>query len=92
MEHPPLSAVAGSGAVTLAWDPVPGAVRYWVFRTEGHAGCLGGKARIAEVTANGYVDSGLLPGRPYSYNVMAVGSSSSCMGRLSRCVVETPLP
>ena len=28
----------------------PGATRYWVFRTEGHAGCNFGKTLIAEVT------------------------------------------
>jgi hypothetical protein len=44
-----LTASAGNSEVALSWTTVPGATRYWVFRTEGHAGCDFGKTRIAEV-------------------------------------------
>jgi len=65
-----------------------------VFRTEGHAGCLYGKVRIATVNAPGtsFVDLDVMPGRVYSYNVVPVGTPDDCMGTMSRCVQATPLP
>jgi hypothetical protein len=64
--------------------------RYWVFRTEGHAGCNFGKALIAEVTGLSYTDTQVANGRTYHYNVVAAGSSSACFGRASTCVSATP--
>jgi trimeric autotransporter adhesin len=86
--------VAGSSQNTINWDAMAGVTAYWVFRTEGHAGCLFGKTRIATVAAPGtsFVDTGVQPGRTYSYNVLPVGSTPDCMGTLSRCVQSVPLP
>jgi hypothetical protein len=86
--------VAGSSQNTVNWDPMAGVTAYWVFRTEGHAGCLFGKVRIATVASPGtsFVDANVLPGRVYSYNVLPVGTTDDCMGTLSRCVQSTPLP
>ena len=67
-----------------------GATRYWVFRTEGHAGCDFGKALIAETTGLTYTDTQVGAGRTYSYNVVAAGASSACYGRASNCVQVTP--
>jgi hypothetical protein len=86
--------VAGSSQNTINWDAMPGVTAYWVFRTEGHAGCLFGKVRIATVASPGtsFVDTNVLPGRTYSYNVLPVGTTADCMGTLSRCVQSVPLP
>ena len=40
---------AGNFQVSLSWNAVPGATSYWVFRTEGVAGCDFGKTQIATV-------------------------------------------
>jgi hypothetical protein len=86
--------VAGSSQNTINWDAMAGVTAYWVFRTEGHAGCLFGKVRIATVAAPGtsFVDTNVMPGRTYSYNVLPVGTTPDCMGTLSRCVQSVPLP
>ena len=36
---PELAVTRGHYQNRLEWNTVPGATRYWVFRTEGHAGC-----------------------------------------------------
>jgi hypothetical protein len=89
------STLSGSGGdfqSSLSWTSVPGATRYWVFRTEGHAGCNFGKALIAETTGTSFTDLGVANGRDYSYNVVAAGSSSACFGLASNCVTVTPSP
>jgi hypothetical protein len=85
-----LTATAGSYQVALSWTSVAGATRYWVFRTEGHAGCNFGKTLIAEVTGTAYTDTQVANGRTYYYNVVAAGSSSACYGRVSNCANATP--
>ena len=86
-----LNGTPGNGQVSLSWNTVPGATRYWVYRTEGHAGCDFGKALIAEVTGTTYVDTQVANGRPYSYNVVAAGASAACFGPASNCVTVTPV-
>jgi hypothetical protein len=88
---PNLTATPGNFQVSLSWGAITGATRYWVFRSEGHAGCDFGKALIAEVTALNYVDTQVANDRTYYYNVVAAGSSSSCYGRASNCVNATPV-
>ncbi len=85
-----LTATPGNLQVGLSWSSVSGASRYWVFRTEGHAGCNFGKTRIAEVTGTAFTDTQVANGRPYFYNVMPAGASSACFGRASTCVSATP--
>ncbi|HET8646140.1 MAG TPA: S-layer homology domain-containing protein, partial [Vicinamibacteria bacterium] len=87
---PTLNAVPGNNQVSLSWNTVSGATRYWVFRTEGHAGCNFGKALIAEVTGTSYTDTQVANGRAYSYNVVAAGASSACFSRASNCATVTP--
>src|SRR5262245_29637475 len=41
-----LSGTAGDFQAALSWTSVAGATRYWVFRSEGHAGCNFGKTKI----------------------------------------------
>ncbi len=89
-----LTTVAGSFSAALSWSAVPGAGSYWVFRTEGHAGCNFGKALIATVAGGTttYTDTQVLAGRAYSYNVVAVGNTAACFGNVSNCSTVTPLP
>jgi hypothetical protein len=76
----------------LNWNSVANASSYFVFRTEGYAGCDFGKALIANVTETTYTDNEVGNGRAYSYVVMAVGSSTSCFTPASTCVQATPVP
>jgi hypothetical protein len=85
-----LSGTAGTYQSALSWSSVSGATRYWVFRTEGHAGCDFGKALIAETTGLSYTDTQVAAGRNYYYNVVAAGTSSACFGGASNCVTVTP--
>jgi len=87
---PTLTATAGDGQVSLSWTTVSGATRYWVFRSEGHAGCNFGKTLITETTGTSYTDTAVANGREYYYNVVAAGSSSACFGAASTCQNVTP--
>jgi len=87
---PALTVTPGNYQNQLSWTTVPGASRYWVMRTEGHAGCDYGKARIADITGTTYTDTEVTNGRPYSYNVVAQGASTACYSRVSNCVTATP--
>ena len=80
-----LTATGGNFQTSLSWTAVAGATHYWVFRTEGHAGCDFGKALIAETTGLSYTDTQVANGRPYSYNVVAAGTSPACYGVASNC-------
>jgi hypothetical protein len=87
-----LTATPGDNAVSLSWTAVPGATGYWVYRTEGHAGCNLGKVKIADVTGLGFTDGEVANGREYYYNVVAHGPSQSCFGPASNCANVTPQP
>ncbi len=85
-----LTGAPGNNQVSLTWTAVPGATRYWVFRSEGFGGCDFGKALLAEVTGLAYTDTQVANGRPYAYNVVAAGASSACFGPISNCLTLTP--
>jgi hypothetical protein len=85
-----LSATVADRQASLSWTPVSGATRYWVFRTEGHAGCDFGKTLIGETTGTAFTDNQVANGRPYHYNVVAAGSSAACFGVASNCTSVTP--
>ncbi len=85
-----LTVTPGSSQNTLSWTAVAGAARYWVLRTEGHAGCNFGKVKLAEVTTTSYVDASVLPGRTYYYNVVTQAASAACFSRVSACVSGVP--
>ena len=88
---PALTATAGTESVSLSWTPVPGAARYYVYRTEGVAACaVNGKIKIADVTGTTFTDNNLLGGRQFSYMVLPVGANTSCFGRASACANATP--
>jgi hypothetical protein len=87
---PTVNATPGNNQVALSWGSVSGASRYWVFRSEGHAGCNFGKALIADITGTSFTDTQVANGREYYYNVVARGSSASCFTRASTCRTVTP--
>ncbi|MCS7313163.1 MAG: endopeptidase, partial [Acidobacteria bacterium] len=87
---PSLTATPGDYQVSLSWTSVTNAAKYWVFRTEGHAGCNLGKTLIGTVTSTSFTDTEVANGRQYCYVVMAVGSSNACFGPASTCVCVTP--
>jgi hypothetical protein len=89
-QAPSLSVSPLPNGALLSWNAVPGAARYWVFRTEGVRGCDFGKVRLAETTLTQYTDSGLLDGFEYLYSIMPVGATDSCMGPMSPCVSTVP--
>jgi hypothetical protein len=88
---PTLGGTAGDFQSSLSWSSVAGATRYWVFRTEGHAGCDFGKTKIAETTGLSFVDTQVANGRNYYYNVVAAGAANACHGPVSNCVTVTPV-
>lgn len=85
-----LSVEPRDNAAALTWTAVPGASGYWVYRTEGHAGCNLGKVRIADVTGLSFRDGEVANGREYYYNVVAHGASQACFGLASNCANVTP--
>jgi hypothetical protein len=89
---PTLAAAPGDFSSALSWGAVTGASRYWVFRTEGHAGCEFGKTLVADLgsASTTYTDTQVAADRDYSYNVAAVGTSSACFSNLSNCATVTP--
>ncbi len=88
---PTLTGTAGDSQVALSWTAVTGASRYWVMRTEGHAGAEFGKTRIADITGTSFTDTGVANGRTYYYNVVAQGASAACYSRVSNVEEETPV-
>jgi Zn-dependent metalloprotease len=85
-----LAGTAGNLQSSLSWNTAAGATRYWVFRTEGHAGCDFGKTLIAEVTGTSYTDTQVANGRNYYYNVVPAAANADCYGRASNCVNVQP--
>jgi len=84
-----LTVKPGALQARLTWNSVPGASKYWVFRTEGQAGCSMGRAIIATPATIAYTDTEVADGRRYYYSVMAVGSSDACSGPSSACRCAT---
>jgi hypothetical protein len=85
-----ISGTAGTFQSSLSWTSVAGATRYWVFRSEGHAGCNFGKTKIGETTGLSFTETQVAAGRSYYYNVVPAGASNACFGRASNCVTVTP--
>jgi hypothetical protein len=85
-----LSTTPGNNSVALSWTSVPGATGYWVYRSEGHAGCNFGKTRIADIVGLSFTDAEVTNRREYYYNVVARGPSQSCFGTASNCSTVTP--
>jgi len=88
---PNLNATAGNNAADLAWNAVPGATRYWIYRND--IGCDAGFNRIAEVTgATAYTDTTVVNDIAYYYVIQAVAASDACVGPISTCETVVPIP
>jgi hypothetical protein len=87
-----LTATPGDNSVGLTWSSVAGATRYWVYRSEGHAGCNFGKALVGTVTGLSFNDPNVANGRTYYYNVVPAGASNACHGPAGSCLSVTPAP
>jgi hypothetical protein len=88
--RPTLTVTPGVLKNTLTWTQAPGAQRYQVFRSDGHAGCNYGKVKIAQVPGTSFVDTEVATGRAYAYAVMGVGIQSTCFTWSSNCAVGIP--
>jgi hypothetical protein len=84
-ESAALFPVPDNNAVYLFWTEVPNAVRYWVFRMEGHVPEEYGKTLIGIVDGKTtfYADLEVANGRSYCYVVMAVGANNACFAPAS---------
>lgn len=87
---PVVSATAGDRETRLSWDPVPGASRYKVYRTEGPLACDFGKIPSGETTATEVTVGALQNGREHYFVVAGFGTSDSCMGPASACTSVIP--
>ncbi|HSL18892.1 MAG TPA: hypothetical protein VLB51_13380 [Methylomirabilota bacterium] len=88
---PVLDGDGGNNSATLSWTAVPGATRYWLYRSD--IGCDAGFTRIAEVSgATSSVDTEVVNGITYVYLVQAVAASDSCAGLVSNCESVLPVP
>ncbi|MCE9667057.1 hypothetical protein LY474_04445 [Myxococcus stipitatus] len=86
--RPNVTASPSSDTITLSWAPVPGATEYWVMKSDGVNACRLGMARVATVTAPGFVDTEVLNGRNTCYAVVAA-SSGTCFTPASLCTCAT---
>jgi len=75
-----LKAVPDYGSVTLTWNAVPGAKNYQVYR---------GDKKIVTIDTTFYEDTGLTPGKRYSYQVASV-HPCGLGGHKSKPVYTTP--
>ena len=79
-------------SVQLSWNAVAGATKYLIYRGEGVNPCEMGKVIVGETSQLSFLDTGLQNGRDYSYAVAAFKDSQTCMGPLSNCQSEAPVP
>jgi hypothetical protein len=77
----------------LTWSAVANAARYDVYQTDGVNGAAFGKVRIGTVAAAGplaFEAANLLNGHTYHFGVIPVGTTESCVGRMSNMVTIAP--
>jgi len=87
---PTLTATPQDQRVALSWTPVPGAMRYAVYRADGVRGCEVGKVKVGETTGTSLTDMDLLNGFNYYYTVLPMPANSACSGPMSPCQAATP--
>ncbi|HEU5181150.1 MAG TPA: hypothetical protein VFW45_10170, partial [Candidatus Polarisedimenticolia bacterium] len=89
---PTFVAKGGALKADMCWSADTAASNYWVFKTDGQAGCDSGRTRIATLsgTTRTFTDTEVAEGRPYCYSVMPAGTTDKCAGASSNCVCVTP--
>jgi hypothetical protein len=93
---PTVTATATVNGANVSWNAIPGAEKYWVFRTEGVHGCSFGKVKVGETTVTSFSETGLLDGFRYFYSVIPVGNGilpgeNAGAGPMSACAQVVPL-
>ncbi|MGW7685278.1 GH39 family glycosyl hydrolase [Kribbella sp. NPDC054772] len=90
-----VTAVGGTGQVTIDWSPVDGAAGYLILRGAGEHGPLEPvdhhSGDILSIPAPPYVDTTGTPGTPYRYAVVSVPEVTVLDGRPSSTVGAVPL-
>jgi subtilisin family serine protease/fibronectin type 3 domain-containing protein len=84
----PVSVTSGNRMVTLSWDVVPGAERYWVYHAA-TAGVTVQSTRFSAGSQNRLTQTGLVNCQPVFFRVQAVGSQGQTSA-LSQEVQATP--
>ena len=88
---PTVTVSAFDRGASLSWNSIAGATKYQVFRADGVFGCSFGKVKVGETTGTSFSDTGLQNGREYSYIVIPIGGSDTCMGPAFSCASVTPV-
>jgi xylan 1,4-beta-xylosidase len=88
-------AESGAGQVTLRWQPVAGAMGYFVHRSESASGPFsrlnhGGEGDILAVPGPLFADTTGVPGTRYWYAVASIFDVNSPVGELSAAVEASP--
>jgi fibronectin type 3 domain-containing protein len=82
--------VPSTGEVDLAWDPVPGAGAYTVYRSGSGGFPLDARHRFAYTPAPAYSDAEVEPNTTYHYAVSAVLTDADREILVGRTTARTP--
>ena len=90
-----LVAESGAGQVTLRWQPVAGAMGYFVHRSESAHGPFsrlthGGEGDVLAVPGPLFADTTGVPGTRYWYAIASIFDVNSPVGELSALVEASP--
>lgn len=90
-----LTATSGAGQVTLHWQPVAGAMGYFILRSESPDGPFarlnhGGRGDILAVPGPLYADTTGIPGTQYWYAVASISDVNAPMGKPSEPIAARP--
>ncbi len=83
-----LEAVAGSGSVELAWEPVEGAAAHRVLRSIVSGG---GYEPLGQTGGSSYTDTEVRDGVPYHYTVVALDAAGNVSARSAEAVAVPQL-
>jgi len=84
----PLEASPGTESVSLRWPASPGAIEYRIGRSDTPGGV---KAIVQTTTQTTFVDTGLLPGGTYQYQVTAAGQDGSTVSSNEQSALVLPM-
>jgi len=84
----PLEASPGTESVSLRWPASPGAIEYRIGRSDTPGGV---KAIVQTTTQTTFVDTGLLPGGTYQYQITAAGQDGSTVSSNEQSAQVLPM-
>ncbi|MGO8673397.1 MAG: hypothetical protein ACLQVD_18800 [Capsulimonadaceae bacterium] len=82
------TAVAASDQASIAWMPVPGAVKYTIRR--GMSGASNYQTVASDLTSGTFTDRGLKPGHGYWYQLVAIRADGTGAGTQTMSVTPDP--